>query len=68
MFTISELVEQTGFPERTIRNYIQQGVLPDADPGTGLYGETHVRLLMAIGLLQEQGVRRHDELRVRLGP
>jgi len=66
MYTMSQLVEQTGYPERTIRNYIQQGVLPDIERKDGLYGEDHVRLLLAIGLLQEQGIRRHDELRVRL--
>jgi len=61
-------VERTGFPERTIRNYIKQGVIPVVDETVGPhgYGEMHVRLLQAIAILQSEGVRKHDELRARL--
>jgi DNA-binding transcriptional MerR regulator len=68
MLIMSELVERTGFPERTIRNYIKHGVIPVIDETVGPhgYGEMHVRLLQAIAILQSEGVRKHHELRARL--
>lgn len=68
MLTMAQLVEETGYPERTIRNYVQRGVIPPEDEtvGPGGYGPLHVDLLLAITRLNQQGVRRHDDLRARL--
>jgi hypothetical protein len=68
VLTLSDLVERTGFPERTIRNYVKHKVLPRVDPAVGErgFGELHVLLLMAIGFLHKQHIRRHADLRARL--
>jgi DNA-binding transcriptional MerR regulator len=64
MPTMFQLVEITQFPERTIRNYAKQGLLPPVEGG--LYSEAHVRVLQAIGRLQMNGIRSIEVLRARL--
>ena len=67
--TMSELVNATGTPERTIREYLRQGVVPEIDPAVGIggYGELHVIYLLAIARLrEEEGVRKHDVFRQRI--
>ena len=63
MMTMEQLVDATGTPERTIREYIRRGVVPDGDQ-TGWYGEIHY--LLAVARLREEGVRKHDIFRRRM--
>ncbi|MEO5988086.1 MAG: MerR family transcriptional regulator [Candidatus Eisenbacteria bacterium] len=55
---ISELCERVGIPLRTVRYYIQEGLLPPTQrEGAGRgprYGELHVATLRAIRYLQKQ--------------
>ncbi len=57
---ISELCERVDIPLRTVRYYIQQGLLPPTQrEGAGRgprYGEIHVATLRAIRELQKQGL------------
>jgi DNA-binding transcriptional MerR regulator len=66
MMTMDHLVEQTLFPERTIRKYIKQGLIPGTERGRGHYDEKHVLLLRAIGRMQSEGVRSVLVMRARL--
>ena len=57
---ISELCQRVDIPLRTVRYYIQQGLLPPTQrEGAGRgprYGEVHVATLRAIRELQKQGL------------
>jgi DNA-binding transcriptional MerR regulator len=58
-YTIEELAEATGFSVRTIRYYIQEGLL-DPPPGRGrggYYFDSHLQRLRQIKALQEQGLK-----------
>lgn len=57
-YTIDELVAMTGFGRRTVRFYVQEGILePPAGRGRGgFYYDTHVQRLRQIKELQEQGL------------
>jgi len=58
-YTIQELSELTGFSRRTIRYYIQEGLLkPPAGRGRGgYYYDSHLNALSKIRQLQNQGLR-----------
>jgi DNA-binding transcriptional MerR regulator len=57
-YTIDELSEKTGFSRRTIRYYIQEGLLePPAGRGRGgFYYDSHLEKLLYIKSLQERGL------------
>ena len=57
-YAIDELSELTGFSRRTIRYYIQEGLLePPAGRGRGgFYYDSHLNKLMQIKSLQEKGL------------
>jgi DNA-binding transcriptional MerR regulator len=58
-YSIEELEELTGFSIRTIRYYIQEGLL-DPPPGRGrggYYFDSHLQRLREIKALQEQGLK-----------
>jgi DNA-binding transcriptional MerR regulator len=57
-YTIEELSELTGFTRRTIRYYIQEGLIPPpAGRGRGgFYNDSHVGKLLQIKALQERGL------------
>ena len=56
-YTIEDLSELTGFPRRTIRYYIQEGLLePPAGRGRGgFYYDSHLNKLLKIKSLQDRG-------------
>jgi DNA-binding transcriptional MerR regulator len=58
-YTIDELSELTGFSRRTIRYYIQEGLLePPAGRGRGgFYYDSHLKKLLQIRGLQEKGMK-----------
>jgi DNA-binding transcriptional MerR regulator len=57
-YTIEELSELTGFTRRTIRYYIQEGLLePPAGRGRGgFYYDSHLEKLLYIQSLQKRGL------------
>jgi DNA-binding transcriptional MerR regulator len=57
-YTIDELSELTGFSRRTIRYYIQEGLLePPAGRGRGgFYYDSHLEKLLHIKSLQDRGL------------
>jgi DNA-binding transcriptional MerR regulator len=57
-YTIEELCELTGFSRRTIRYYVQEGLIdPPAGRGRGgFYYDSHLGRLRQIRALQEQGM------------
>jgi len=57
-YLIDDLSEITGYSRRTIRYYIQEGLLePPAGRGRGgFYYDSHVKQLLKIKELQEQGI------------
>ena len=57
-YYIEELCELTGFTRRTIRYYIQEGLIPPpAGRGRGgFYNDSHVDKLMQIKSFQERGL------------
>ena len=57
-YTIDELTELTGFTRRTIRYYVQEGLLdPPAGRGRGgFYYDSHVDALRKIKSLQDKGL------------
>jgi len=58
-YTIEDLSERTGFSIRTIRYYIQEGIL-DPPPGRGrggFYFDSHLQRLLKIKSLQDKGFR-----------
>jgi len=58
-YTIEELAELTGYSRRTIRYYIQQGLLkPPAGRGRGgFYFDSHLHKLNEIRAQQEKGIK-----------
>jgi len=58
-YTIDELAELTGFPRRTIRYYVQEGLIePPAGRGRGgFYYDSHLERLRLIKAYQEKGIR-----------
>lgn len=66
-FRLSELVEASGIPERTIRFYIDQGIVPPA-LGRGrsrYFTPDHLQQLELVGRLREQKLS-IEEIRERL--
>ena len=65
-YSMSELVQLTGFDARTIRYYISQGLLPKPlKRGRGAdYGEIHLDRLKLISMLK--GNLKLDEIQARL--
>jgi DNA-binding transcriptional MerR regulator len=58
-YSIRQLAELTGFPARTIRYYVQEGLL-DAPAGRGrggFYYDSHLARLRQIKTLQQSGLR-----------
>jgi len=57
-YTIEELGELTGFTRRTIRYYVQEGLIdPPAGRGRGgFYYDSHVQQLLRIKSFQEKGI------------
>lgn len=58
-YRIEDLCARTGFTRRTIRYFVQAGLLePPAGRGRGgFYGEGHLRRLLEIRGLQERGLK-----------
>lgn len=58
-YTIEDLCELTGYPRRTIRYYIQEGLLePPAGRGRGgFYFDSHLKRLREIKSLQDRGLK-----------
>lgn len=58
-YTIEELCELSGFSRRTVRYYVQQGLLdPPAGRGRGgFYFDSHLEQLLAIKGHQERGLK-----------
>jgi len=58
-YTIEDLCELTGFSRRTIRYYVQQGLIePPAGRGRGgFYFDSHLDKLLKIKSLQDRGLR-----------
>lgn len=57
-YDITELADQMGVPRRTIRYYVEIGLLPPPE-GAGraaMYGDEHIERLAAIKRLQSQGL------------
>ena len=67
-YLIEELCTLTGFPRRTVRYYVQEGLIdPPAGRGRGgYYSDLHVAELARIRSLQDQGYRL-DAIRGQLG-
>jgi DNA-binding transcriptional MerR regulator len=67
-YLVDELCRRTGFSRRTVRYYVQEGLVdPPAGRGRGgFYGEHHVAQLARIRGLQDQGYRL-DAIRGLLG-
>lgn len=57
-YNIEDLAEITGFTRRTIRYYVQEGLIePPAGRGRGgFYYDSHVKRLLQIKALQEKGI------------
>ena len=57
-YTIEELGELTGYTRRTIRYYVQEGLVdPPAGRGRGgFYYDSHVQQLLQIKSFQEKGI------------
>jgi DNA-binding transcriptional MerR regulator len=64
-YSLQDLADQTGIELRTIRSYIQTGVLPrPSSSGRGaFYGPEHLNRLKAMRVLREQERRSLDEVR-----
>jgi DNA-binding transcriptional MerR regulator len=58
-YTIEQLAEMTGYSRRTIRYYIQQGLLesPAGRGRGGFYFDSHLQKLNEIRAQQEKGLR-----------
>lgn len=65
-YTIDELTEKTGFTRRTIRFYVQEGLIePPAGRGRGgFYYDSQLAKLQQIKAYQEKGLRLSDIQRV----
>lgn len=68
-FSLADLVDASGLPERTIRHYVEVGLLPPAQGrGRGRYYTTqHFERLTMIAQLREERLS-IDEIRERLAP
>jgi DNA-binding transcriptional MerR regulator len=57
-YTIDDLCDLTGFSKRTIRYYVQEGVIdPPAGRGRGgFYYDSHLQKLLQIKSLQDRGM------------
>ena len=57
-YTIEELGELTGYTRRTIRYYVQEGLIePPAGRGRGgYYYDSHIQQLLQIKSFQEKGI------------
>jgi len=57
-YTIEDLIELTGYHRRTIRYYVQKGLIePPAGRGRGgFYNDSHVQSLLRIRALREKGM------------
>ena len=57
-YTIDDLCDLTGFSRRTIRYYVQEGIIgPPAGRGRGgFYYDSHLQKLLQIKSLQERGL------------
>lgn len=57
-YTIDELTEKTGYSRRTIRYYVQEGLIgPPAGRGRGgFYNDSHLDTLCRIRAQQEKGL------------
>jgi DNA-binding transcriptional MerR regulator len=57
-YTIEELSELTGYTRRTIRYYVQEGLIdPPAGRGRGgFYYDSHIQQLLQIKSFQEKGI------------
>ncbi|MBI4332739.1 MAG: MerR family transcriptional regulator [Chloroflexi bacterium] len=57
-YTIDQLGELTGYKRRTIRYYVQQGILePPAGRGRGgFYNDSHLKRLSEMKALRERGM------------
>lgn len=67
-YTIEELSDLTGIPVRTIRSYVEKGLL-EAPPHKGpktRYQEEHRSVLDAIRLLKRQGIKGISDIRDHL--
>lgn len=58
-YTIQELSELTGYSRRTIRYYIQEGLLhpPSGRGRGGFYYDSHIKKLSQIKSLQDKGLK-----------
>ncbi len=58
-YTIEDLCELTGFSRRTVRYYVQEGLIePPAGRGRGgFYYDSHLEQLQEIKVLQERGLK-----------
>jgi DNA-binding transcriptional MerR regulator len=58
-YTIEDLCDLTGFSRRTIRYYVQEGLIdPPAGRGRGgFYFDSHLEKLLKIKSLQDKGLR-----------
>ena len=58
-YTIEDLCDLTGFSRRTIRYYVQEGLIdPPAGRGRGgFYFDSHLQKLLKIKSLQDKGLR-----------
>lgn len=63
-YTIEDLQELIGYSRRTIRYYVQEGLVdPPAGRGRGgFYFDSHLKRLLHIKSLQEQGLKLSDIL------
>lgn len=57
-YTIEELAELTGYTRRTIRYYVQEGLVdsPDGQGRGGFYCDSHMKRLLQIKALQQKGM------------
>ncbi len=66
-YTISELAELGGVSRRTVRYYVQEGLIPKpAGLGRGAhYKKEHLEALLRVKAMQERGLL-HEEIRLAL--
>lgn len=57
-YTIEELGELTGYTRRTIRYYVQEGLIgpPDGRGRGGYYNDSHIQKLLQIKSFREKGI------------
>ena len=61
-YTIGELAELSGVSRRTVRYYVQEGLIPPPEGlGRGAhYGREHLEALLGVKSMQEQGLMLED--------